>query len=54
MWVFVYGSLMADGWEKVFGSMSRAVATLHDYERSFTKASTVNWGRRHTRHRHYA
>lgn len=44
MWVFAYGSLMADGWEKVFGSMSRAVATLHDYERSFTKASTVNWG----------
>lgn len=44
MWVFAYGSLMADGWEKPFGSTSRAVATLHDYERSFTKASTVNWG----------
>jgi cation transport protein ChaC len=44
MWIFAYGSLMADGWERVFGSTSRAVATLHDYERSFTKASTVNWG----------
>lgn len=44
MWIFAYGSLMADGWEKGFGSMSRTVATLHDYERSFTKASTLNWG----------
>lgn len=44
MWVFAYGSLMADGWEAERGSTRRMVATLHDHERSFTKASTVNWG----------
>lgn len=44
MWVFAYGSLMGDGWEQTFGVKRREVAGLRDYQRSFTKASTVNWG----------
>lgn len=44
MWVFGYGSLMYDGWEKARGCIRREQATLLGYERSFTKASTRNWG----------
>jgi len=44
MWVFGYGSLMNDGWEKAFEPLQRAPADLHGYARSFTKASVKNWG----------
>lgn len=44
MWVFGYGSLMADGWESAFGCTTRMVAELHGYRRVFNKASVVNWG----------
>jgi cation transport regulator ChaC len=35
---------MSDGWEKAFGGKRREVAALSNFERSFTKASTLNWG----------
>jgi cation transport protein ChaC len=35
---------MSDGWEKKFGCIRREQAALANYERSFTKKSTVNWG----------
>jgi cation transport protein ChaC len=44
MWVFGYGSLMADGWEGKLGCLRRCVATLHGYRRIFNKASTSNRG----------
>jgi cation transport regulator ChaC len=44
MWIFVYGSLMADGWEKPFDCKRRVTADLPGFVRSFTKASTRNWG----------
>jgi cation transport regulator ChaC len=44
MWVFGYGSLMWDGWEKEFGCLRRCVATLEGYGRIFNKASTRNRG----------
>lgn len=44
MWIFGYGSLMEDGWEKEFACLRRVRAALADYERSFSKASTLNWG----------
>lgn len=46
MWVFGYGSLMWDGWEKQFGCLRRPIAVLHGYRRTFNKASTENWGTR--------
>src|ERR1041385_5852179 len=46
MWVFGYGSLMLDGWEKQFGCLRRQLAALHSYRRTFNKASTKNWGAR--------
>lgn len=46
MWVFSYGSLMGDGWEKRFECQRRSIADLKGYERSFTKASIRNWGSR--------
>lgn len=46
MWVFGYGSLMNDGWEKGYGSTFRGVADLHGYRRVFSKASVANWGTR--------
>ncbi|WP_074070144.1 gamma-glutamylcyclotransferase [Rhizobium gallicum] len=48
MWIFTYGSLMGDGWEREFGCLRREVATLVGYTRSFTKASTANWGSKST------
>jgi len=44
MWVFAYGSLMWDGWEKSYGTTLSERATLDGYRRSFIKASVRNWG----------
>jgi len=44
MWVFTFGSLMADGWEKDFDCISRAQAELLNHRRSFNKKSVKNWG----------
>ena len=44
MWVFGYGSLMWDGWEQPFGGTHVDGAVLADYQRSFNKKSTRNWG----------
>lgn len=44
MWVFGYGSLMWDRWEKNFSCLQRQVAELRGYRRSFSKASVKNWG----------
>ena len=44
MWVFAYGSLMNDGWEKAHGCSRRIHATLAGFSRSFDKASVKNWG----------
>jgi cation transport protein ChaC len=46
MWVFGYGSLMWDGWEKEFGGRKYDRATLHDYHRDFNKKSTASRGTR--------
>jgi cation transport protein ChaC len=46
MWVFGYGSLMWDEWEKDFGSLRRSVATLEGYCRILNKASVQNHGSR--------
>lgn len=44
MWVFGYGSLMWDGWEKQYNCLRRQVSQLDGYRRSFSKASVKNWG----------
>ena len=44
MWVFGYGSLMWDDWQKSHGGANGVLAELKGYERTFTKASKVNWG----------
>lgn len=44
MWVFAFGSLMADGWENQFNSIARSAARLDGYRRSFGKFSVGNWG----------
>ncbi|RVQ67534.1 hypothetical protein EKN06_06125 [Croceicoccus ponticola] len=44
MWVFGYGSLMWDNWQTSYGGANGVLATLKGYERSFNKASKVNWG----------
>lgn len=44
MFVFGYGSLMTDGWENRFDGTRLEGASLPGYQRSFNKASTVNWG----------
>jgi len=44
VWVFCYGSLMWDGWEKAHGCTSRQKAMLADYRRAFDKGSIERWG----------
>jgi len=46
MWVFGFGSLMADGWEKDFSCIQRVKAELKGYRRVLNKASVSNWGTR--------
>jgi cation transport protein ChaC len=48
MWIFGYGSLMWDGWERSRGCRRRVVAELAGYARCFRKASVRNWGTRET------
>ena len=44
MWIFGYGSLMWDNWEKNYDGRKVDRAILKDYRRSFNKSSVVNWG----------
>ncbi len=44
MWVFGYGSLMWDGWEKPFSGDRLPGALLRGFRRAFNKASSKNWG----------
>lgn len=44
MWIFGYGSLMWDDWEKKFNGKKYEKAILFNYERSFNKKSVKNWG----------
>jgi cation transport regulator ChaC len=44
MWVFAYGSLISDGWEKRHGCLFRCAATLSGYSRKLDKASSVSRG----------
>jgi glutathione-specific gamma-glutamylcyclotransferase len=46
MWVFAYGSLMADGWEQKHACTSRCHATLPGYSRALDKASSESRGTR--------
>ncbi|MFL1502674.1 gamma-glutamylcyclotransferase [Pseudomonas sp. S191] len=46
MWVFGFGSLMTDAWEKEFDCIRRVTAELKGYRRAFNKASVANWGTR--------
>jgi cation transport protein ChaC len=46
MWVFGFGSLMTDGWERDFSCMQRVKAELKGYCRVFNKKSVSNWGTR--------
>lgn len=48
MFVFGYGSLMWDGWEKEFGGKKYSLAKLSDYKRDFNKKSVKNWGTQDT------
>ena len=46
MWVFAYGSLMNDGWEKSHECVRRVYATLAGFSRAFDKASIESRGTR--------
>jgi cation transport regulator ChaC len=45
-WIFAYGSLMADGWEKQHRCLRRCAAILPGHSRSFDKASVESRGTR--------
>ena len=44
MWIFGYGSLMWDGWEKKFDGRKYDKVILKNFQRDFNKKSTSNWG----------
>jgi glutathione-specific gamma-glutamylcyclotransferase len=44
VWVFGYGSLMWDNWERDYDCVRRVIATLPGFRRAFNKASVKNWG----------
>jgi cation transport protein ChaC len=44
VWVFGYGSLMWDGWEKSWECQRKTLADLPGFRRTFNKASVKNWG----------
>jgi cation transport protein ChaC len=44
LWIFGYGSLMWDGWEKTYECTGRVIADLPCYRRIFNKASIERWG----------
>lgn len=44
MWVFGYGSLMYDGWQRAFDCQESVMAQLPGFTRSFTKKSVERWG----------
>jgi len=44
MWVFGYGSLMWDDWEKRYGCVRRVHAHAPSYARIFNKKSLERWG----------
>ncbi len=44
MWIFGYGSLMWDDWEKQFDGQKYDKAILKHFRRDFNKKSTSNWG----------
>ncbi len=46
VWIFVYGSLMSEGWEKEFGGNLVGKATIRGFHRAFNKKSIRNWGSR--------
>jgi glutathione-specific gamma-glutamylcyclotransferase len=46
MWVFGYGSLMWDGWERDHACTQRIPAELPGYSRIFNKKSVERWGTR--------
>ncbi len=46
MWVFGYGSLMWDEWEKKFDGTRHDNSIILNYHRDFNKKSIVNWGTR--------
>jgi cation transport protein ChaC len=43
-WIFGYGSLTFDDWEKAYHCVNHVRAELRGYRRSFNKRSVVNWG----------
>lgn len=46
VWIFAYGSLMADGWEQKHQCISRGRAVISGYSRAFDKASIESRGTR--------
>jgi glutathione-specific gamma-glutamylcyclotransferase len=46
MWIFGYGSLMWDDWEKTYNGVKCKGAKLKNYRRDFNKKSVANWGTR--------